>query len=172
MKYNHYTKTAFLINVNYYGWVKSINLAVPGDVLDYEHRIHSFRGETTDIGGVGVFIIVPKSTGKTAHYLGLMRLHNTRIVSDDWYYVRLSTRKHLELGSEKNIRIQAGIGKIWNEYESIVDKARFDSLGRAVVNVRWIVDSGGVISLSTLQKIILLKRDQNGPTHCNPINLR
>jgi hypothetical protein len=65
----------------------------------------------------------------------------------------------LAFGSEKNCYIEADIGKIWNEYEQLVDKAHFDRQGRAVVNVRWIVGSGGVIPLSTMKKIIFLKRD-------------
>jgi hypothetical protein len=51
-----------------------------------------------------------------------------------------------------------------------VDKAQFDQRGRAVVNVRWIVGGGGVIPITTLQKIILLKRDsqdKNIVTHLN-----
>jgi len=40
-----------------------------------------------------------------------------------------------------------------------VDKAQFDQRGRAIVNVRWIVGGGGVIPMTTLQKIILLKRE-------------
>jgi hypothetical protein len=41
----------------------------------------------------------------------------------------------------------------------LVDKARFDRKGRAVVNVRWIVGGGSVIAMVTMKKIILLKRD-------------
>ncbi len=36
IKYDPYTKTAFLVNVDYYGWIKSIALAVAGDVLEDE----------------------------------------------------------------------------------------------------------------------------------------
>jgi len=71
----------------------------------------------------------------------------------------LSSREPLAFGSEKNCYIEADIGKIWNEYERLVDKAHFDREGRAVVNVRWIVGSGGVIPLTTIMDIILLKRD-------------
>jgi hypothetical protein len=78
--------------------------------------------------------------------------------------VRLSTREPLAFGSEKNTYIQADIGKIWNEYERLVDKAQFDERGRAIVNVRWIVGNGGVIPMATLHKILLLKRD---PTDAN-----
>jgi hypothetical protein len=164
VKYDAYTNTAFLMNVDYYGWVKSIALAVAGDVLEDEHRIYSVHGAAIDLGCVGVSIIAPSGTGKTTHSWGLLRLPQARLVSDDWYFVRLSSREPLAFGSEKNCYIQADIGKIWNEYERLVDKAKFDQKGRAVVNVRWIVGSGGVIPLTTMKKIILLKRDSTDPT--------
>jgi len=171
VKYDPYTKTVFLVNVDYYGWVKSIGLAVVGDVLEDEHKIYSVHGAAIDIGGVGVTIIAPSGTGKTTHSWGLLRTPNARLISDDWYYVRLSTREPLAFGSEKNNYIQADIGKIWNEYERLVDKARFDSRGRAVVNVRWIVGNGGVIPLGTLHKIILLKRDSSDPRIVTPLTI-
>ncbi len=159
IKYDPYTKTAFLINVDYYGWVKSIALAVAGDILEDEHRIYSVHGAAIDINCTGTSIIAPSGTGKTTHSWGLLRIPTARLVSDDWFFVRLSTREPLAFGSEKNTYIQADIGKIWNEYEQLVDKAQFDQRGRAVVNVRWIVGNGGVIPMATLHKIILLKRD-------------
>jgi hypothetical protein len=159
IKYDPYTKTAFLVNVDYYGWIKSIALAIAGDVLEDAHRIYSVHGAAIDLGCTGISIIGPSGTGKTTHSWGLMRLPNGRLVSDDWYFVRLSSKEPLAFGSEKNCYIQADIGKIWNEYEKLVDKVNFDTKGRAVVNVRWIVGAGGVIPMTTIKKIILLKRD-------------
>jgi serine kinase of HPr protein (carbohydrate metabolism regulator) len=164
IKYDAYTKTAFLLNVDYYGWIKSVALAVAGDILEDEHKIYSVHGAAIDIGSVGISIIGPSGTGKTTHSWGLLRIPNARLVSDDWYFVRLSNREPLAFGSEKNCYIEADIGKIWNEYERLVDKTTFDQKGRAVVNVRWIVGSGGVIPLTTMRKIILLKRDPNDET--------
>lgn len=161
VKYDPYTKTAFLINVNYYGWIKSLALAVAGDVLEDEHRIYSVHGAAIDVKGKGVSLIAPPGTGKTTHSWGLLRLQNVRLVSDDWYFVRLSSREPLAFGSEKNSYIEADIGKIWGEYEQLVEKAHFDPQGRAVVNVRWIVGAGGVIPLTSMQEIIMLKRDPN-----------
>jgi hypothetical protein len=155
VKYDPLTKTAFLINVDYYGWVKSIALAVAGDILEDEHWIFSVHGAMIDLGCMGVSIIAPSGTGKTTHSWGLLRNPNTRLISDDWYFVRLSSREPLAFGSEKNNYIQVDIGKIWNEYEHLVDKATFDQRGRAIVNVRWIVGNGGVIPMATLHKIIL-----------------
>jgi len=159
VKYDPFTKTAFLVNVDYYGWIKSIALATASDVLEDEHQIYSVHGAVMDIGGMGVSIIAPSGTGKTTHSWGLLRLPNARLVSDDWYFVRLSTHEPLAFGSEKNCYIEADVAKIWNEYERLVDKATFDQKGRAVVNVRWIVGAGGVIPMTTLKKIVILKRD-------------
>ncbi len=159
VKYDPYTKTIFLLNVDYYGWVKSIALALAGDILEDEHRIYSAHGAMIDISCLGVSIIAPSGTGKTTHSWGLLRIPTARLISDDWYFVRLSTREPLAFSSEKNTYIQADIGKIWNEYERLVDKATLDQRGRAVVNVRWIVGAGGVIPMATIHKIILLKRD-------------
>jgi hypothetical protein len=159
IKYDPYTKTAFLINVDYYGWIKSIALALAGDILEDEHRIYSVHGAAIDVGHMGVSIIGPSGTGKTTHSWGLLRTSVARLVSDDWYFVRLSNREPLAFGSEKNCYIEADIGKIWNEYERLIDKAKFDRKGRAVVNVRWIVGNGGVVPMTTMKSIILLKRD-------------
>jgi hypothetical protein len=170
IQYDPYTKTAFLINVEYYGWIKSIALAVAGDLLEDDHKINSVHGASIDVDGVGVSIIAPSGTGKTTHSWGLLLSKNARLISDDWFFVRLSNRPPLAFGSEKNCYIDADLGKIWNAYEGLVDKTRFDRRGRAVVNVRWIVGGGGVIPMTTMRKIILLKRDAQDITvvkHCN-----
>ncbi len=163
VKYDPYTNTAFLTNVDYYGWIKSITLSVAGDVLEDEHGIYSVHGAAIDVKGTGVSIIAPPKTGKTTHSWGLLRLEGARLVTDDWYFVRIYEQGPLAFGSEKNCYVEADIGSIWKEYEGLVKKARFDSRGRAVVNVRWIVGSGGVIPMTTLRKIILLKRDKDDP---------
>jgi hypothetical protein len=170
VQYDPYTKTAFLINVDYYGWIKSLALAVAGDVLEDDHRIYSVHGAAIDVDCLGVSIIAPSGTGKTTHSWGLLQTKNARLVSDDWYFVRLSNQSPLAFGSEKNFYIDADIGKIWNAYESLVDKSRLDARGREVVNVRWIVGSGGVIPMATLNKIVMLKRDPQDQivvTHCS-----
>ncbi len=161
VKYDPYTNTAFLTGTDYYGWIKSIALAMAGDILEDEHGIYHVHGAAIDVEGIGVSIIAPAGTGKTTHSFGLLRLKGARLVADDWFFVRMFERGALAFGSEKNSYVEADIGKIWGEYEELVEKARFDQRGRAIVNVRWIVGSGGVIPMTTLRKVILLKRDEH-----------
>jgi hypothetical protein len=157
--YDQLSKTAFLINVDYYGWVKSIALSVASDILEDSHDINSVHGACVDIDGQGVCLIAPSGTGKTTHTYGLLRLSGVRVVSDDWFFVRLMADQALAFSSEKNFYIQADIADSWGEYRKLVDKAEFDSQGRAVVNIRWVVSKGKILPMTTLKKAILLKRD-------------
>ena len=161
--YEPVTKTAFLINVDYYGWVKSIALSVAGDMMEDAHDIYSVHGACLDVCGRGVCLIAPPGTGKTTHTYGLLRSGEVRVVADDWFFVRIFGRDVLAFGSEKNFYIRADIAKIWGEYERLVEGAEFDPAGRAVVNVRWIVGKGRVIPMTTMRTVILLKRDPEDP---------
>lgn len=164
VKYDPMTKTAFLFNIQYYGWIKSITLAVAGDLLEDQHRIYHVHGAAIDIKGRGVSIIAPSKTGKTTHSWGLLRLPEARLVTDDWYFVRLSTKRPLAFGSEKNCYAEADIGQVWTEYQPLIERSKFDDRGRAIVNVRWVVGDGGVVPMTSIYSIVLLKRDKNDPT--------
>ena len=162
--YDPLSKTAFLINVDYYGWVKSIALSVAGDILEDEHNINSVHGACVDINGRGVCLIAPSGTGKTTHTYGLIRLEGIRVISDDWFYVRFMADQDVAFSSEKNFYIQADIAEIWGEYKKLVEKAELDAKGRAVVDVRWIVGKGKIFPMTTLNTAILLKRDHEDST--------
>ena len=157
------TKTAFLFNFDYYGWIKSVALAIAGDILEDDHQIYSVHGAALDIEGKGITLIAPSKTGKTTHSWGLLRSKSARLVTDDWYFVRLSERRPVGYGSEKNCYIDADIGTIWEEYQGLVEKAKFDNRKRAVVNVRWVTGKGSVVPLTTIHEVVLLKRDRSDP---------
>lgn len=157
--YDPLSKTAFLINIDYYGWVKSLALSVASDILEDSHGINSVHGACVDIDGKGVCLIAPPGTGKTTHTYGLLRVNGVRVVSDDWFFVRLMGNQAIAFASERNFYIQADIAEVWGEYQRLVEKAEFDSKGRAVVNIRWVIGKGRILPMTTLRKAILLKRD-------------
>jgi hypothetical protein len=158
------SKTAFLINVDYYGWVKSIALSIASDILEDSHFINSVHGACVSIAGQGTCLIAPSGTGKTTHTYGLLRLKGVRVISDDWFFVRFMADQDVAFSSEKNFYIQADIAEIWGEYKKLVEKAEFDAKGRAVVNVRWIVGKGKIFAMTPLSTAILLKRDPKDST--------
>jgi hypothetical protein len=157
--YDPSSRTGFMFNIHYYGYVKSVALAIAGDILEDAHGIYSVHGAALDIAGKGIALIAPSRTGKTTHSWGLLRHPEARLVTDDWFFVRLSEKRHLAFASEKNCYVEGDIGGIWKEFQPLVDKAIFDGNERAILNVRWIVGATGVVPMTSLYHILLLKRD-------------
>ncbi|RLI29010.1 aldolase [Candidatus Bathyarchaeota archaeon] len=161
--YDPQSKTAFLLNFDYYGWIKSLALSVAGDILEDEHDIYSVHGACLDVDGRGVCIVGSSGAGKTTHTYGLLRDKKVRVVSDDWFYARIFDEEVMAYSSEKNFYIRADLAKIWPEFTWLVEHAEFDSLGRAVVDLRWVIGKGRILPVTTLKMLIVLKRDPSDP---------
>jgi len=157
--YDPQSKTCFLFNVDYYGWIKSLALSVAGDILEDEHAIYSVHGACLDARGRGMCLLGGPGAGKTTHTYGLLRSPRMRVVSDDWFFARVYGEDILAYGSEKNFYIRADLSEIWKEYAELVQKAVFDQKGRSVVDLRWVIGKGRILPLTTLENVILLKRD-------------
>ncbi|MGP3667277.1 MAG: HPr kinase/phosphorylase [Candidatus Bathyarchaeota archaeon] len=157
--YDPQSKTAFLINFEYYGWIKSIALSVAGDVLEDEHDIYSVHGACLDYDGRGLCFMGTSGSGKTTHAYGLLRVGDVRVVSDDWFFVRIFGKDALAYSSEKNFYIRADLAKTWGEFKDLVEKAELDNQGRAIVDLRWVIGKGRIIPVTTLKDIFILKRD-------------
>jgi hypothetical protein len=148
VKYDPLTNTAFLKNITYYGYVKSIALGVAGDIFEEEHDIHSVHGAVLDIDGKGL------------HAFGLLQLDKARLISDDWYFVRIFGDDAIATSSEKNCYIRDDLGKIWPQFKNLLEKVKVDKEKRAVADVRWVVGKGHVRESTAISKVILLKRDK------------
>jgi hypothetical protein len=157
--YDPQSKTCFLFNVDYYGWIKSLALSVAGDILEDEHAIYSVHGACLDARGRGLCLLGGSGAGKTTHTYGLLRSPRVRVVSDDWFFARVYGEDILAYGSEKNFYIRADLSEIWKEYSGLVKKAVFDEKGRSVVDLRWVIGKGRILPLTTLENVVILKRD-------------
>ena len=159
--YDRNTKTAFLYNFDYYGWIKSIALAMAADILEDAHKVYSVHGAALDIDGRGVTLIAPSKTGKTTQSWGLLRAKDAHLITDDWYFVKLSSGRPMISGSEKNCYIDADIGDVWKEYLPLVSTTKFDNKGRGIANVRWITGNESVAFNTYMRYVIFLKRDKD-----------
>ena len=157
--YDPLSRSCFIFNMDYYGWIKSLALSLAGDILEDNHSIYSVHGACLDLGGKGVCILGGSGAGKTTHTYGLLRRADVRAVSDDWFFARIFGDEILAFGSEKNFYIRADLADIWKEFSGLVDRAVFDQKGRAVVDLRWVIGKGRILPLTTLQTVIILKRD-------------
>jgi hypothetical protein len=157
--YDPLSRSCFIFNMDYYGWIKSLALSLAGDILEDNHSIYSVHGACLDLGGKGVCILGGSGAGKTTHTYGLLRRADVRAVSDDWFFARVFGEEILAFGSEKNFYIRADLADIWKEFSGLVERAVFDKKGRAVVDLRWVIGKGRILPLTTLQTVIILKRD-------------
>jgi len=153
------SRTAFLFNFTYYGWIKSLALSLAGDILEDFHGIYSMHGACVDIGGEGVCLIGAPRAGKTTQTYGLLQDAGTRIVADDWFFSRAYGPDILAYSSEKNFYIGDDLGTIWKQFGGLVPEGSFDHNGRAVADIRRVIGKGRILPMTTLKTIIVLKRD-------------
>lgn len=168
--YDPYSKTAFLLNIHYYGWIKSLALSCAGDILEDEHDIFSVHGACIDIGGTGLCIVGLSGAGKTTQTYGLLSDPRTRIVADDWFFSRVYGPDILAYGSEKNFYIRQDLATIWKKFDGLVKEGDYDAEGRAVANIRWVVGKGRLFPLTTVKTVVVLKRDPADPELVRPLD--
>lgn len=160
--YEPVSKTCFIFNSDYYGWVKSLALAVAGDFLEEYvsiHSRHSVHGAAIDFKGRGVSIIAPSGMGKTTHSYGLLLKKGARLVSDDWYYTRIMGDIVLARASERNCYIREDIASIYPEFESLVETKRLDNRGRAIADIRHVLGVSRAKDETCIVKVIFLERE-------------
>lgn len=163
--YDPVEKSVFLINVDYYGWVKSIALAAISDLFeDYHssHRRYSVHGSAVDHQGQSVVLIGLSGVGKTSLTCGLLQNEEFNYISDDWFFVRLFSNSIVLFSSEKNPYIRDDVGEVLSRYKDEVKRVKFDNKGRGIANVYSMFD-GRVRESSTLKSIILLERNKDNP---------
>ncbi len=172
--YEPLSKTAILFNCDYYGWVKSVALAVAGDFFEDCHsakRRFSVHGAALDFGGVGVTIIGPPGTGKTTLSMGLLLSERrARLVSDDWYFVFPVGEFFEASASEKECYIRGDVGEIWPEFRSLIRGIPLDRRGRAVADISKLI-GGRVIRQTTIRGAVLLARDPSLPPGLRDLSL-
>ena len=166
VKYEPGSKTIIIENCDYYGWVKSIALAVVADFLEdatSEHKRFSVHGSFIDCGGRGMAIIGPSGSGKTTLTYGLLLGKGCNFLTDDWFFVRLADRDTLVYSSEKNSYIRGNLASGWPQYAERLKGIKKDSRDRGIVDVRRLLGSDRIRTDSMLTATVLLTREKNLP---------
>lgn len=166
VRYEPASKTVIVEGCDYYGWIKSIALALVADFLEdftSEHRRYSVHGSFIDMHGRGVAIIGPSGSGKTTLTYGLLLDRKYNFLTDDWFFVRLADSDTLVYSSEKNSYIRADLVKSWPQYRERLRGMELDARERAVVDVRRLVGGERIRTDSTLALTVLLTRDKSLP---------
>ena len=165
--YEPASKTCFIINADYYGWVKSFALGVAADFLEEYVSIHSrfsVHGSCIDFSGRGIALIAMSGAGKTTHSFGLLLLDKAKLITDDWFFVKLTKDDVIAYASERQSYITDDIGKIWKIFEPLVKDTKLDKKGRGIANIENALGTFKKRSLTVVQKVLLMKSDPNDKT--------
>ncbi len=166
VRYEPHSKTAIVQGCDYYGWVKSIALAIAADFLEdftSEHRRYSVHGSFVDLGGKGVAIVGPSKSGKTTLTYGLLMEKGYHFLTDDWFFVRLTEDDARIYSSERNTYIRDDLGKVWKCYAKKLKGMKKDAKRRAVIDVKRLLGGNKIRGSSTLGTTVLLTRDKKLP---------
>ncbi|MCX8202409.1 MAG: aldolase [Candidatus Micrarchaeota archaeon] len=158
--YDPQSRTAFFKNNNYYGWLKSVALALMGDVLEDNHNIFSAHAALLNVNGNGTCIIGPSGAGKTTLSYGLLTKSNTKIVADDWFYFKFINSTVTGYRSEKNTYIRTDLSQSWKEYKDVMKYAKVDNKGRAIINLAKAVGKEKITDAADIAKFVILRREK------------
>ncbi len=163
--YDPTAKVAIVRNCDYYGWIKSIALAIISDFFEDYHSIHrrySVHGSAVDYMGHAIAIIGPPGTGKTTLTYGLLQNENCNYISDDWFFTRLFSNAAVIYSSEKNSYIRDDLADVWKTFAEEVKRVKLDVKCRGIADVSTLFD-GRIRETSTLKTVVLLERDEKNP---------
>ena len=162
--YEPASNTVFLINCDYYGWVKSIALALASDCLwdspSVENRRYPIHGSLVDVRGRALAMIGMPKSGKTTLTYGLLMQERFNFLTDDWFFVRFMGESTRVSSAEKNSYAGDDIAKNWPELASRLREAKKDSHGRAVVDVARLFGAERIREQSELGAVVLLTREE------------
>lgn len=163
VRYEPISKTVIIEGCGYYGYVKSIALALVADFFEdftSEHRRYSVHGSFIDSGGRGIAMIGPSGSGKTTLTYGLLLDKRFNFLTDDWFFVRFANDETLVYSSEKNSYIRGNLSQNWPAYSSRLKGVQKDQEDRAVVDVRRLLGGDRIRTDSSLSASVLLTREK------------
>jgi len=163
LMYEPVSKTVILQNCDYYGWVKSIALALAAEFFEdtpSEHRRYSVHGSFVDFGGRGIAIIGPPKSGKTTLTYGLLLDNNNNFLTDDWFFVRFAGKDTLVFSAEKNSYIGADLAQNWPQLSKKLQRLKPDGHGRAIADVKRLFGGERIRKNSALSAVVLLTREK------------
>jgi len=171
--YNPETRTAVILNTDYYGQTKSTALGLSADILEDQFDILSVHGASGAVNGRGYLLIGPTNAGKTTHSYGPVIHHpKGEFHQDDWIYVRFTNGKALGYASERRFYMRTNSMENFPWLEGIFRRSKLEnvkpddpkekfllSYPRVMIDPRHIVKPEKVVDEIRIQKTFLLKRD-------------
>lgn len=171
--YNPETKTAIILNNDYYGQTKPTALGISADILEDQFGILSVHGASAAIEGRGYLLIGPTNAGKTTHSYGPVIHHpKGEFHQDDWIYVTFTNGKALGYASERKFYMRTNSMENYPWLEPIFREGKLENVRpadpkekfllshpRVMIDPKHIVKPEKVVNEIRINKTFLLQRD-------------
>jgi len=171
--YNPETKTAVILNNDYYGQTKPVGLGIAADILEDHFGVLSVHGASGSIDGKGYLLIAPTNTGKTTHSYGPAIHHpGGEFHQDDWIFVEFEDGKAVGRASERQFYMRTNSIENFPWLEPIFRTHKLENVKpddprekflppdpRVMIDPREILSPEKVVNDIRIHKTFLLQRD-------------
>lgn len=171
--YNPETKTAVILNNDYYGQTKPVALGIAADILEDQFDVLSVHGASGAIDGKGYLLIAPTNTGKTTHSYGPAIHHPSgEFHQDDWIFVEFEGGKAIGNASEKQFYMRTNSIDNFPWLESVFRTHKLENVKpddpqakfrppdpRVMIDSKEILNPEKVVNKIRIHKTFLLQRD-------------
>lgn len=164
--YHPVSKTAFAINVDFYGKIRSLALGILMDIVESRNDMHFIRGALVDVGGEGIVFLSSTGAGRTTHSFMLLQMEQARIHSHEWIFAehlggekgRISTH-----ASERSFFIRSDVTRIHPRLKKVSKRCRHHG-DFFLLDPLWI---GGLTKAidTTRIKVVFILVPENGQEH-------
>jgi hypothetical protein len=171
--YSSETKTAIILNQDYYGHTKPSALGIAADIFEDQYDILSVHGASGSIDGKGYLLIAPTNTGKTTHSYGPAIHHpGGEFHQDDWIFVEFEGGKAIGKASEKQFYMRTNSIENFPWLEPIFRMHKLENVKpddpkekflppdpRVMIDPREILSPQKVVNEIRINKCFLLERN-------------
>ena len=171
--YNTETKTAIILNQDYYGHTKPSALGIAADIFEDQYDILSVHGASGAIDSKGYLLIAPTNTGKTTHSYGPAIHHpGGEFHQDDWIFVEFEAGKAVGKASEKQFYMRTNSIENFPWLEPIFRTHKLENVKpddprekflppdpRVMIDPREILSPQKVVNEIRINKCFLLQRN-------------
>jgi len=171
--YNPETKTAIVLNNDYYGQTKPVGLGIAADILEDQFGVLSVHGASGSIDGKGYLLIAPTNTGKTTHSYGPAIHHpGGEFHQDDWIFVEFEEGRAIGRASERQFYMRTNSVENFPWLEPIFRTHKLENVKpddplekflppdpRVMIDPREILSPEKVVNEIRIHKTFLLERD-------------
>lgn len=126
--YNSETRTAFLINADLYGPLRSLALGMVIDITERQLATNGIRGMSVDYKGNGLILMGPPGTRKTELFFELISDPRFRLQANDLIFVRLQGKNVLAECGERKLYMSTPSVELYPSLAPLFDLSKCENV--------------------------------------------